>query len=151
MEAVALPVHRPLRRLRARRAVAVDGDRGGGVAQRAGVRLADRLPADRRRAAATLRRLRGGADRRPDRARPAGRRRPPDLPALRAERRIGHDDRRTVPGGDRSPPGRPPPVGVLAVVAGGARTPRGVAAAGGGGSVAVARAAGGARLDPGGG
>ena len=58
VEAAAVPVHGPLRGVRPLRAVAVDGDLGGDLAERADLRLADRLPSDVLAARAPLRLLR---------------------------------------------------------------------------------------------
>ena len=120
LEAAPVPVHGALRRVRPLRAVAVDDHLGRDLAERPGVRLAGGLPARRRSARAPLRRLR----RRPGRR--AGRARDRPVHALDPQRRVGHDDRRAVPGGGRLHPLPALPVGVLGLVAGGAGPTGGV-------------------------
>ena len=121
VEAAALPVHIPLRGVRALPTVAVDDHRAGGIAQRLGLRRPDRLPADRRPGRPPVGRLGRGGLRRP------GGSRFDRLLALHAERAVGSDDRRAVSGCDRLPPVETLQVGIRARVPRRARAARGMA------------------------
>ncbi len=108
-----------------------------------GVRLACRLRAGRCATATSLRRLHGRPGRR---QRAVGDR---HVLALRAQRRIGHDDRHAVPGGRGLHHLPPVPVGVLDVVARRTRPPGGMGPAGALPPVGVAPSAGDAPPDRG--
>src|SRR5579884_1053923 len=126
LEADAVPVHGPVLAPRALRAVAVDGHIGGDLAERADLRLADRVPPDLLAPRAPLRLLRGRAVRRAVHVRDAGPGRQLQLHALRAERGVRHDDRVALPAGDRPAYDRPPPGRLLDLVAGRPGPARGV-------------------------
>ena len=108
MEAVHLPVQRPVRALRPLRALDLDADVGLDRARRRGVRRPDRVQADGGRRPASLR----GLDRRGVRGRI--RARDPGLLPLRDERAVGPDAGDLLPGRDRLLPQPPPRVGVVA-------------------------------------